>query len=63
MQAESQTVLHASYALLCLARAGGGSCGVLVTSSLLLSSLELVIHKSMSLKYEPSSEPIHISAK
>ena len=29
-------------------------------SSLLLSS---VIQKSMSLKYEPSSEPLHISAK
>jgi len=34
------------------------------SSSLLLSSLELrVIRKSMSLKNEPSSEPLHISAK
>jgi len=31
-------------------------------SSLLLSSLELSDTKSMSLKYEPASEPLHISA-
>ena len=33
------------------------------SSSLLLSSLELSDKKSMSLVYEPSSEPLHISAK
>ena len=33
------------------------------SSSLLLSSLELSDTKSKSLKYEPSSEPLHISAK
>jgi len=35
----------------------------LLYSSSLLSSLELSDTKSMSLKYEPSSEPLHISAK
>ena len=33
------------------------------SSSLLLPSLELSDTKSMSLKYEPSSEPLHISVK
>jgi len=33
------------------------------SSSLLLSRLELSDTKSMSLKHEPSSEPLHISAK
>ena len=33
------------------------------TSSLLLSSLELSGTKSMSLEYEPSSEPLHNAAK
>ena len=33
------------------------------SSSLLLSSLELSDTKSMSLKYEPASESLHISVK
>jgi len=33
------------------------------SSSLLLSRLELSDTKSMSLKYEPSSEPLYISVK
>jgi len=33
------------------------------SSSVLLFSLELSDKKSMSLKYEPSSEPLHISVK
>ena len=33
----------------------------LSSSSLLLSSLDLSDTKSMSLKYEPASEPLHIS--
>ena len=41
-------------------RDGTGSSS---SSSLLLSSLELSDTKSMSLKYEPSSEPLHISVK
>jgi len=35
----------------------------LIFASLLLSSLELSDTKSMSLKYEPASEPLHISVK
>ena len=34
----------------------------LFSSSILPSSLEL-IHKSMNLKYEPTSKPLHASAK
>ena len=34
---------------------------LLLSSSLSLSSLELSDKKSVSLKYEPSSEPLHIS--
>ena len=39
------------------------SGSILLLSSLLFSSLELSDTKSISLKYEPSSEPLHISAK
>jgi len=31
--------------------------------SAMMASGRRVVHKSMSLKYEPSSEPLHISAK
>jgi hypothetical protein len=46
-------------------KAGRKRAGVEVfsSSSLLLSSLELSDTKSIRLKYEPSSEPLHISAK
>jgi len=37
--------------------------GLSSSSSLLLSSLELSDTQVLRLKYEPSSEPLHISAK
>ena len=39
------------------------SCHVFSSSSLLLSSLEMSDAKSVSLKYEPSSEPLHNNAR
>ena len=56
-------VIHSGHTLITLGTPSGHTRGTQAadpSSSSLLSSLE---HKSMSLKYQPSSEPLHISVE
>ena len=59
----SEVPLYATFARQRLGTAVLIRCWQASSSSLLLSSLELSDTKDMRLKYEPVSEPLHISVK